>query len=66
MKNIVIAVLVFLLAGGAYYFWTQMRTDSVAEERRGTQIQVEVNKNTDTEENTKYIPPDAVMEDGTI
>jgi len=63
MKNLVIIVLVFLLAGGAYYIWMQSQAESPKEEQKGTQIQVQVNK---TPEETKYIPPDAVMEDGTI
>ncbi len=63
MKNTAIIILLIVVAGGAYYFWMQSQSEAPNKEKTGTNLQVQVNP---TPEGTKYIPPNAVMEDGTI
>ena len=63
MKSFLVVMVVLIIGVGAYYFWLQSKVEATNQENSGTQLQVQVKK---TPENGKYIPPGAVMEDGTI
>ncbi|OGG60836.1 hypothetical protein A2765_01875 [Candidatus Kaiserbacteria bacterium RIFCSPHIGHO2_01_FULL_56_24] len=58
-----IAIVIIIIAGAAYYFWQQSYFEGKKQEQPAAQLKAEVNT---PQEPTKYIPPSAVMEDGTI
>jgi hypothetical protein len=64
-----IAIVALIVGGAAYYFWQQSHFDAKGSAPDpNTQIQAEVKTKTrmSEEDPEKYIPPNAVMEDGTI
>ncbi|OHB20122.1 MAG: hypothetical protein A2854_04890 [Parcubacteria group bacterium RIFCSPHIGHO2_01_FULL_56_18] len=60
--------IVIIIAGALVYFWQQSRFDAKGARETNTQIQAEVETKTRMSEKDpeKYIPPNAVMEDGTL
>ncbi|MEK7509385.1 MAG: hypothetical protein AAB605_01595 [Patescibacteria group bacterium] len=62
MKNILIILLLVIIAVGGYYFWLMQQAEEAPQEERGAVLQGAI----DVPQPQKYIPPGAVMEDGTI
>lgn len=60
-----IGIVALIIAGAAYYFWTQSHFDAKSNKPADTQIQAKVEVET-KKQPEKFIPPEAVMEDGTI
>lgn len=62
-----IAVVVLIIAGAMYYFWQESHFDTRGERRAPeSRVETEVKARMSEEEPKKVIPPNAVMEDGTI
>lgn len=57
-----IVLVVLIIAGSMYYFWSASLPQArQVPEKKGVRVEVEA-----TPPQEKYIPPGAVMEDGTI
>lgn len=57
-----IALVVLIIAGSMYYFWSAAQPQPrQVPEKKGVQLEAQVSAPQE-----KYIPPGAVMEDGTI
>jgi hypothetical protein len=62
-----IVIVALVIAGATYYFWQQSHFDADGSPReKGTQIQTEVKTRMSEDDPEKYIPPNTIMEDGTI
>lgn len=61
-----IAVVALVIAGAFYYFWQQSHFSERGKRQPETQIQAEVKTRMSEDDPKKIIPPNAVMEDGTI
>lgn len=55
-------IVAIVIAGSTFYFWSQSRTSAPMQPQRGAEVQIEATPKAPE----KYIPPNAVMEDGTI
>jgi len=63
MKTLLtIMIALIILVGGYYYLWLMQKAEEPAQEEKGAVLQADVV----LPQPEKYIPPGAVMEDGTI